>query len=547
MFTDGENNLTDADFELYAQFLGHGSPSIVTPDGLALPDHLGVYHQLKANQPPWYGARMVSNGDGTYKAYSNDAPGSTAPLPIAPSFYAAPEMRNEIVQSRDLSNTAWQQSGTDVAAYDAVGLDGAISATTLTDDDGGASENVTEAISGLADDNATHTLRLFVDKDTDETRFPEVDFRVLGTTSLYNRVQINTKTGDMVVRAAVGVTDQQITDLGGRWEWLISVANDSTGNTSSQITISPARSTVIGVINNAATGSIIVSNVELHLNKTIDQVRGSAPIFTAGAAVTQAAIQLPYSILNASDDQGLYWCEVNYLGYGDDVAQGLITNGSAVGQMYTHSVAMRMAGYDGVNVNIVGDSPAINVWHKSAITYSAAESLYQAARDGDTNEVPYDGAFDAGATLRLLEDVQVATLIRNVRRYDLAYAQANAKRDELMTEDPLNDIDLGVGWTKIGYNTYQFDVPPGVNFVAATFSNVIVGNNYNIKFTATGDLPVTALVFRPGDFSEDTLITEGSYDIDFLADNLNGTTRFAVQDITDVTQFRIGNIQVTAL
>jgi len=109
----------------------------------------------------------------------------------------------------------------------------------------------------------------------------------------------------------------------------------------------------------------------------------------------------------------------------------------------------------------------------------------------------------------------------------------------------LNEVSLSPGWSRVGLNDYQFDVPPGANFSTLTFDNVVVGNNYNIKFTASGDLPVTALVFRPGDFAEDTTITPGSYDIDFLADNLNGTTRFAVQDITGVTQFTISNLVVT--
>jgi len=109
----------------------------------------------------------------------------------------------------------------------------------------------------------------------------------------------------------------------------------------------------------------------------------------------------------------------------------------------------------------------------------------------------------------------------------------------------LSEVSLGVGWTKVGFNDYQFNVPPGAAFVAMTLINVIVGQNYNISFDASGDLPATALVFRPGDFAQDTIIAAQAYNFQFLADNQNGVSRFAVQDIAGVTQFNISNLVVT--
>ena len=51
MLTDGASNATDADHEAHYQALGYGSKNPVTPDGLALPDFEGTYHQSKANEP----------------------------------------------------------------------------------------------------------------------------------------------------------------------------------------------------------------------------------------------------------------------------------------------------------------------------------------------------------------------------------------------------------------------------------------------------------------------------------------------------------------
>ena len=106
--------------------------------------------------------------------------------------------------------------------------------------------------------------------------------------------------------------------------------------------------------------------------------------------------------------------------------------------------------------------------------------------------------------------------------------------------------NVSPGWTQTSSfpHNYQFDVPPGANFASLTFTNLVIGKNYSIQFDASGDLIAGTLVFRPGDFAEDTEILVGSYDFTFLADNQNGTTRFAVQDITSVTQFKIDNVRI---
>ncbi|RLB95380.1 MAG: hypothetical protein DRH90_25570 [Deltaproteobacteria bacterium] len=61
MLTDGAANASYTDHELQYMALGHGSKTPITPDGLALPDFEGIYRQDKANDPSWFGSRVVTN------------------------------------------------------------------------------------------------------------------------------------------------------------------------------------------------------------------------------------------------------------------------------------------------------------------------------------------------------------------------------------------------------------------------------------------------------------------------------------------------------
>ncbi len=187
-----------------------------------------------------------------------------APLAIAPSLYGAPEFTNEIPFSRDLTQ-GWLETGTNIAVLDAVGLTGEPNtATTLTDDDGGLTELVQETIIVGANTD-TYVVRAFYKKDTDTTRFPGLSLDLTtGGTRQRQDIQINTQTGALVSSFASGAGGTfESNQVGEWWEVLIEVTNSN--NTAAVIKVTPAAGTVFGVESAAATGSIIVSNVELHL------------------------------------------------------------------------------------------------------------------------------------------------------------------------------------------------------------------------------------------------------------------------------------------
>jgi hypothetical protein len=174
---------------------------------------------------------------------------------------AQPALTNSLTYSRDLTNAAWAETGTSVAAYDAVGMDGvANSASTLTDDDGAAYEYVSETIT-VPDDSNTHVARLFIKKDSDETRFPAFSMWLANGTLQDVWRHINTKTGALTdISLDTGTTDADVRDAGDWWEVLLSVTNNTSGNTAATVYVHPADATVAGTRSTAATGSCVVGS-----------------------------------------------------------------------------------------------------------------------------------------------------------------------------------------------------------------------------------------------------------------------------------------------
>ena len=207
------------------------------------------------------------------------------PLAPLPQVSMQPARTNLLTYSWDLTNAAWTETGTSVAVLDAVGMDGvANSACTLTDNDGAAYEKVRQAKS-VSTAVQTNTVRVFILKDQDETRFPELELTQTGGSTEYVYLQVNTKTGTTAIRASGGTVDVEANSVGVWWEVMLSLENLN-ANSTATLHVTPARATTLGSSATSATGSIIVGNVEFYENKTIEQIRGTAPIFTGAAAVS---------------------------------------------------------------------------------------------------------------------------------------------------------------------------------------------------------------------------------------------------------------------
>ena len=346
---------------------------------------------------------------------------------------------NEITQSFDLTDAAWGENGTSVAALDAAGLRGdANGASTLTDNNGSVNEYVHESIT-IPNNSNTHVSRIYIKKDTDQTRFPEISYNLNGGTIQILNFQINTQTGATVIRTQVGTVDYEVNQIGEWWEVLLSIANNSTGNVSAKLQLRPAASAILGGLNPAATGSIIVGNAELHLNTTIAAVRGSSPLFTAGSTVTINASDLSFDDANHSDVSGLWSCEFRNAGLNAVNFGGLIGLGVSGKILYTNNNT-DIKSYDGT-ADVSEFDPtfaADDVEYKFAVAYGDSSRTVWA--DANETSGSYDGAFNNTegkinilANNTLTGNPVCTMLIRDIRRYQLSYTAALAKGIEITT------------------------------------------------------------------------------------------------------------------
>jgi hypothetical protein len=391
-----------------------------------------------------------------YKVFANDNShhsvtsnvvtdsGTYTPLADEPYLVASPALTNSLTYSLP-DATNWTETGTSVVGANTTGMDGASdSAVVLTDDDGSALEYITESGSIPADTN-TNVLRLFVKKDATTTRFPAILLQLNVGADIRSYWHLNTSTGASTARgsndasAAIDVRDTGA----GWWEVLVSVANN--GSAAGFIVyIVPADGTVFGTSSAAATGSITCGGCELHENKTIAQVRGAGPIFTSGSTATTNATDLSFDDAN-HDEQGGYYCEALF--YSKDPSNNNTPKFGCIGVGFSGACLYfrdtnNISGYDGTNVASVTYTSANGTAFKLAVAY------------GGTNfRVNVDGSWGTAATFagwtNSESKIRVGAntgftgppssgekngvgLLRNIRRYDQAYTNAQNTINDLM-------------------------------------------------------------------------------------------------------------------
>ncbi len=196
--------------------------------------------------------------------------------------------QNTLLQSDSFDNASWTKVGTSVVtANTTIAPDGTTTADTLTDDDAAANEYVYQNSSVAAANSETWTGSIYIKKDTDTTRFPELQISFSGgTAALYYVVQINTQTGATAVRAGYGTADNiTVQSIGDYWRLCITGTNNATGNTVIRLVLHPALTTVFGGASEAsAIGSCIVWRAQLEKKKY-----ATSGIKTTTVAVTRAA------------------------------------------------------------------------------------------------------------------------------------------------------------------------------------------------------------------------------------------------------------------
>lgn len=170
-------------------------------------------------------------------------------------------------------------------------------ATLLTDNNTGEYYGLREPSSVSMPDNTKKArASVWIKKDTDQARFPEIYIWVTETvsgTSPRVIIQLNTETGAFAHRTYTSGTTV-VKDRGLWWEILWQ--SDLAITTLFQCRLRPAMTNIIGGATPAATGSIIVG----HFSVVSSDVLEGTPIITNGATVTrpncEASITTPAGV-----------------------------------------------------------------------------------------------------------------------------------------------------------------------------------------------------------------------------------------------------------
>jgi len=374
--------------ELEAEHIGVGDAPTFTNSALLLPDSDGVYVNIGANSPTWHGARW----DGS-TPYSSDSGGS--PLSVMPSLYAAPAKTNELTYSNDLTNAAWTASNVTVAKDD-TGLTGAAnSGCTLTATAG----NGTVIHSAITAASGGHLTRWFIKRKTG--------------------------TGTIEITLDNGTTWQDVTS---------SIDTSNYNPCFETLTVTNPQ---IGIRIVTSGDAVYVANAEGYTSNTEAQITGLAPIVTAGSTVTTSAVVVEWDYDNHDNTQGAYYFENLYYqntigAYGTFLAvDGLLSGGFIITQNYWPLDRYRVSS----NVSGIDNIADKDVFNRCAIAYEASSTKGRWNTEGTwgTLSSSFTG-WSAGTTIEygnILAN-NAPLLLRNLRRYDLPYEDAESKIDELM-------------------------------------------------------------------------------------------------------------------
>ena len=290
---------------------------------------------------------------------------------------------NSLLNNRDLSGVGWGDNLSS-KSQDQVGIDGQENrAWTITDNDEFNKKYLQQEIS-VADDNATHTEFVFVLKDDNESRFPEIYLGLIfGTNVVSQATQINTKTGEVVDSSNDGTST--VYDAGNWWLIVLTLTNNSSGNNTLRFRLYPAASTTLGTTKSSATGSCVIDYPQVELNRSY----ASSPIETGDSPVsrpTQSAdasgngLSIPLSDL----DPRLTAC---LGGDGAPLGSELVTNGDFSDGTTGWSAAQEgttLSAVDGVlNIEFDGSQGA-NPYVYQHISTVAGKTYYIIARSRKT-------------------------------------------------------------------------------------------------------------------------------------------------------------------
>lgn len=387
----------DSDYLMALQVFGVGdATSEHTADIYALNSD-GVYVPFSDGKPVFEGGRYVSEDD----VYATDASGAL--LDPAPSLKYSPLMTNLITTTYTVPNIN--------VIKDKVGVDGAISAFTVTD-------SVTTGISRMiyapiyVPASADVFCGVFYIKK--ELSTPNGNARIacskIGSTAQYQGITFNPQSGAYLIKAdPTGKMRVEVIDLAnGWWKVIIEGTPSDAANDEFEVWYSPLFSDLDTTTqNDALTGSAVIHLAELYDNTTLEQIKYAGWLQTEGTALSTDRTVYQFDPANFSNSSMALYAEINMLG-GSGLCFGSFLEMDSSGNFVCTDVG-------GNSASIPGTADG---WNKVGVRVHADDSKMSIFCNGTWSaDQTYSGTLeDLRSAVELFIANQYPGKIRNVRR-----------------------------------------------------------------------------------------------------------------------------------
>jgi len=376
-------------------------------------------------------ATYIDGADGLLKEAAVDIPrfelvGGHNALLVEPAG------TNVCLRSREFDHASWVQAGSTNPTANETGIDGEANlAYTLTDNSAVALEHSAQTIV-IPNDSNTHVAYVYIKKDEDETRFPEITLYIdNGGTPVLHRQHLNTKTGASV--QAEGAGSYGVIDRGDWWQLWMTIANNSSGNLRLRLYILPAAATVIGTRTATAQGSCIFDAAQVELDKNIP----SSVIHTVASSVTRATDSgyprwdLPADLFDA-EGTAIIWFRPGFAEAAASADGGILAcSDLSFLLLYTDISGNGVASSDGTTQATQALAYAAYTWYKLIVKwgYDDGGEKFRVGIDSGSGvswgtEQNFDGSHALGSYLRIGHTLFGPMHLAGLRLYDNALSDA---------------------------------------------------------------------------------------------------------------------------
>ena len=374
--------------------------------------------------------------------YRDNYPSNTGILSNIPGIILLKGATNYALYSNDLTNAYWDKVVATVTK-DQVGLLG-IPNTGCKLDDSSASYGYVLKTFTIDMTSKDYTVCFYVKKDSDSSRVCGIQINHGGVNG---SVDFRTDTGVGQVRENNHSITQSTLDCGNWWAFYVQFTSNGTSSSFS-LYVFPAVGATLGSASAATTGSIILGNLEVIYDSSIQQYRGNTPIFTTSSIVSIEDLTYRASYSNHSDNDSCYYAEYENKWVEGSIASshnGIITVHDTNDPMLSVNVNNAyLSSYDGTS-SLTYDRTwdSYDIKHQVGMAYSSTDSKRRLTEDGNWNtENSYDGDFDESTPnyIYIGLPIQSNAVLKNIKRFSLEYTEAQTELDNQMFSDAISSF-----------------------------------------------------------------------------------------------------------